>query len=83
MEPFLTRDGNFLFFNNSNDPKVDTNLFWASRIDDLTFSASGGNRRRQHDRPRCGRIEGLEQHLLLRLDAQLRNDRFDCLLGHL
>ncbi|MGO9604137.1 MAG: hypothetical protein ACLQAT_12185 [Candidatus Binataceae bacterium] len=41
MEPFLTRDGNFLFFNNSNDPSVDTNLFWASKIDDLTFQYQG------------------------------------------
>lgn len=41
MEPFLTRDGKFLFFNNSNAPTVDTNLFWASRIDDLTFQLQG------------------------------------------
>jgi Tol biopolymer transport system component len=37
MEPFLSRDGKFLFFNNSNDPRVNTNLHWATRIDDLTF----------------------------------------------
>lgn len=41
MEPFLSRDGSILFFNNSNDPKVDTNLFWAQRIDDLTFQFEG------------------------------------------
>jgi len=41
MEPFITRDGNFLFFNNSNDPSVDTNLFWASRVDDVTFQLQG------------------------------------------
>jgi hypothetical protein len=41
MEPFLTRDGNFLFFNNSNDPHVDTNLYWASKVDDLTFQFQG------------------------------------------
>ena len=41
MEPFLTRDGNFLFFNNSNASNVDTNLFWATRVDDLTFQFQG------------------------------------------
>jgi Tol biopolymer transport system component len=37
MEPFLTRDGRYLFFNNLNDPSVNTNLFYAERIDDLHF----------------------------------------------
>ena len=41
MEPFLTRDGKYLFFNNSNDPSVDTNLHWAQRIDDVTFAYMG------------------------------------------
>jgi len=41
MEPFLTRDGNYLFFNNSNDPHVNTNLHWAERVDDLTFQYKG------------------------------------------
>ena len=41
MEPFLSRDGRYLFFNNSNDPSVDTNLHWAERIDDLTFQYRG------------------------------------------
>jgi hypothetical protein len=41
MEPFISRDGNFLFFNNSNNPSVDTNLFWASRVDDVTFQFQG------------------------------------------
>lgn len=41
MEPFLTRDGRFLFFNNSNDPRVNTNLHWAERVDDLTFRYRG------------------------------------------
>jgi hypothetical protein len=38
MEPFLSRDGQFLFFNNSNDPSVDTDLHYATRVDDLTFA---------------------------------------------
>jgi Tol biopolymer transport system component len=41
MEPFISRDGQYLFFNNSNDPAVDTNLHWAERIDDLTFQYKG------------------------------------------
>jgi hypothetical protein len=41
MEPFLSRDGKVLFFNNSNAPTVDTNLFWATKVDDLTFQLQG------------------------------------------
>jgi hypothetical protein len=41
MEPFLTRDGKILFFNNLNEPEVNTNLYWAERIDDLTFQFKG------------------------------------------
>ncbi|MCA9905683.1 MAG: hypothetical protein KC547_17630 [Anaerolineae bacterium] len=41
MEPFLTRAGAYLLFNNRNDPSTDTNLHWARRIDDLTFEYLG------------------------------------------
>src|ERR1700722_1123491 len=41
MEPFISRDGKYLFFNNLNEPKVDTNLHWAERIDDLHFKYRG------------------------------------------
>jgi hypothetical protein len=41
MEPFLTRDGKILFFNNLNDPKVNTDLYSAERVDDLTFQFRG------------------------------------------
>ncbi len=41
MEPFLTRDGRFLLFNNSNDPAVDTNLYFAERIDDWRYAFRG------------------------------------------
>jgi Tol biopolymer transport system component len=41
MEPFLSRDGRYLFFNNSNDPAVNTNLYWSERIDDLHFKFRG------------------------------------------
>jgi WD40-like Beta Propeller Repeat len=41
MEPFISPDGNYLFFNNSNAPTVDTNLYYATRIDDVTFQYQG------------------------------------------
>ena len=41
MEPFLSRDGAILFFNNRNDPPEQTDLHWAERIDDLTFRYRG------------------------------------------
>ncbi|HEY0796238.1 MAG TPA: hypothetical protein VGD64_10695 [Acidisarcina sp.] len=41
MEPFLSRDGKYLFFNNLNEPSVNTNLHWAERIDDLQFKYRG------------------------------------------
>ncbi len=41
MEPFLTRDGKYLFFNNRNEAHDNTNLYWAERIDDLHFRYRG------------------------------------------
>lgn len=41
MEPFISPDGRYLFFNNSNDSKVDTNLFWAARTGPLSFRSLG------------------------------------------
>ena len=41
MEPFLTRDGRYLLFNNSNAVPSQTDLHWAERIDDLTFEYRG------------------------------------------
>lgn len=41
MEPFISKDGQYLFFNNRNDPSVDTNLYYASRVDDQTFTLMG------------------------------------------
>jgi hypothetical protein len=40
MEPFLSRDGNTLMFNNSNEA-VNTNLHWAARVNDSTFEYKG------------------------------------------
>ena len=41
MEPFITRDGRYLLFNNRNDPRVDTNLHYAERVNDVTFDYRG------------------------------------------
>lgn len=41
MEPFISKDGRYLLFNNSNDPRVDTNLQFATQIDDVTFQYGG------------------------------------------
>ncbi len=41
MEPFITRDGRYLLFNNLNQPSVNTNLHYAERIDDVTFEYMG------------------------------------------
>jgi Tol biopolymer transport system component len=40
MEPFISPDGNYLFFNSSNSVPP-TNLYYATRIDDLTFQFQG------------------------------------------
>jgi Tol biopolymer transport system component len=41
MEPFISKDGQYLFFNNRNDPSVNTDLFFATRVDDATFTFLG------------------------------------------
>ncbi|MGD0302494.1 MAG: hypothetical protein ABSE86_35920 [Bryobacteraceae bacterium] len=41
MEPFISPDGHFLFFNNENDPRVNTNLHFAERTGKLTFRYLG------------------------------------------
>ena len=41
MEPCLSRDGNTLLFNNLNEPTENTNLHWATRVDDSTFQYNG------------------------------------------
>jgi hypothetical protein len=41
MEPFLSRDGNTLFFNNLNNPSVNTNLHWSTRINNTLFEYQG------------------------------------------
>lgn len=41
MEPFVSRDGAVLFFNNLNQPDVNTNLHFARRLDAMTFEYGG------------------------------------------
>src|SRR5204863_9758448 len=41
MEPFVSRDGRVLVFNNRNDPPERTDLYWAERVDDLTWRFRG------------------------------------------
>jgi Tol biopolymer transport system component len=40
MEPFISADGSTLFFNNNN-AAADTNLYYAQRVDALTFQYQG------------------------------------------
>lgn len=41
MEPFISRDGRYLLFNNSNDPHTNTDLFYAVRKSDLEYVYAG------------------------------------------
>lgn len=41
MEPFLSRDGKILFFNNLNNKSENTNLHWSIIINDSTFKYQG------------------------------------------
>jgi len=41
MEPFISRDGHYLFFNNLNEPSVNTNIFYAENINDTIFQYKG------------------------------------------
>jgi len=40
MEPFISPDGNYLFFNNLNDG-INTKLYYATKINDTTFNFVG------------------------------------------
>ncbi len=41
LDPFVTRDGRYLFFNNSHLQPAKTDLHYAARVDDLTFEYKG------------------------------------------
>lgn len=40
MEPFISSDGNYIFFNNLNDG-INTKLFYATKVNDSTFNYVG------------------------------------------
>src|SRR5690348_17976129 len=63
MEPFLSRDGRTLFFNNRNDPTDQTDLHWAERIDDT------------HSRYR-GKIDGANSDALDGVATMSTTNRF-------
>ena len=41
MEPFISRDGRILMFNNLNEPTVNTDLHWAERVTPVHFRYRG------------------------------------------
>jgi WD40-like Beta Propeller Repeat len=41
MEPFISKDGQTLFFNNLNDPSVNTDIFYSKRVSDTVFQFQG------------------------------------------
>jgi hypothetical protein len=41
MEPFISRDAHYLFFNNLNELSVNTNIFYAEKINDTVFQYKG------------------------------------------
>ena len=41
MEPIISKDGQYLFFNNSNEPPDKTDLFYAKKINDSSFQFMG------------------------------------------
>jgi hypothetical protein len=61
MEPFISRDGRYLLFNNLNDPSENTDLHWAERITPLSFRYRG-------------RIEGANTDVLEGVPTLDRND---------
>jgi len=63
MEPFISSDGNYLFFNNINDG-IDTKLFYATKVDDTTFTL-------------VGEVNGTNQTTLSHLDAVADMDTND------
>ena len=62
MEPFITRDGQYLLFNNLNHPSENTDLHYAERVDDLTFRY-------------LGRIAGVNTEALEGVPAMDRDNR--------
>jgi len=41
MEPFISRDGQYLFFNSNTGGATDKDIYYATRVDDTTFQNQG------------------------------------------
>jgi len=60
MEPFLSPDGNYLFYNNLNDG-INTRLYYASSVNDSTFNFIGElNGTNQQTPPHLDAVPGLD-----------------------
>lgn len=60
MEPFISPDGDFLFFNSLNDG-VDTKLYYATKVNDSTFRFEGAlNRTNQATNPQLNAVADLD-----------------------
>lgn len=60
MEPFISPDGNYLFYNNLNDG-INTRLYYATRINDSTFNFVGElNGTNQPATPNLDAVAGLD-----------------------
>lgn len=67
MEPFITRDNAYLFFNSLNDGQ-DTSLYYATRVSDTEFTSQG----------KIGGVNGAQPHL----DAVASMDTVDTGSGY-
>lgn len=59
MEPFITRDGSYLFFNSLNDGK-DTSLYYARRVNDITFDLVGKIERANGNPPHLDAVPSMD-----------------------
>ena len=41
MEPFISRDGKYMFFNSEHSPMTEKDIYFAERVDDYTFQFKG------------------------------------------
>jgi hypothetical protein len=76
MEPFISKDGRYLFFNSRNDPSVNTDIYYAARVDDQTFTFLGPLP--GVNSPELDAVASLDsRQLLFRLHPQLCDDALE------
>lgn len=61
MEPFISRDGQYLFWNSLNDAK-NTSLFYAKRVDDLNFQFVGEVQGVNGETPHLDGVPSMDVH---------------------